>query len=138
MQWLIQQFGSKKLLAAVAAILAILAVPILNSKLGLNLTEDQVTKVILSVLSPALLYVLAQWHIDVSTKGATTTAAVVAQRLAQAAAAALPAQTLVAKIAKALEDALSQSDDSTVANAGSAALVNAALPPPPTPPAAQS
>jgi hypothetical protein len=125
--------------AALAAIIAILAVPVLNAKLGLNLTSDTVTTVIISVLTPAVGYIIAQWHIDVTTKGATTTASIVAQKLAQAAAAALPSQTLVAKLVKAVDDALSKSDDSTLANAGTAALqAPPSLSVPSTPPAAQS
>jgi uncharacterized protein (DUF2062 family) len=122
MTWLIQQFGSKKLVAMIAAILAILAVPILNSKLGLNLTANEITTVIVSVLTPALGYIIAQWHIDVKTNGATTTASIVAQKLAQAAGAALPEQTLGAKIAKAIDEVLS------------ADLSTAVLPTPPAPP----
>lgn len=74
--FLLRLFGSKKLIAAVAGVLASVLVPVLNAKLGLHLDDVQVAGSIGGVVSVVLAFIAAQWHIDIATNGDTTTASV--------------------------------------------------------------
>ena len=80
--FLLKLFGSKKLIAVVGGVIAVVLTPILNSKLHLSLTEAQVAEVIAAVGAMVLTFVAAQWHVDIKSEGQTTTAAMLT-RMAQ-------------------------------------------------------
>jgi len=105
-KWLVEQFGSKKLIAALCAVAAALVVPDINRSLGVSLDSGAVATQLAVVVGPLVLYILAQWHIDVTTGGKTTTAYQLTQTAATAAAAALPANTIAAQVASAVVAAL--------------------------------
>ena len=109
MSWLVNLFGSKKLLAVIGSVIATLFVPILNAKLHLGLDASGVAISIASVLAPVLAFIAAQWHIDIKTDGATTTAAVLLKQGAQVVADLAPDGTVLDSIAKAVADALKDS-----------------------------
>lgn len=102
---LVEGLGSKRLTAITAGALAVLCIPLLNKKFGLALEPAEFNTLVGSVLGPVFIYVLSQWHIDVSTSGQTTTAVYLLQKLAHEAALALPPQTIAAKIASAVDKA---------------------------------
>jgi hypothetical protein len=104
MSWLIRSFGSKKLVAALAAVLAVFGV-LLARKLGLQLEAENVTTVLVAILTPLVGYLMAQWHVDVKTDGKTTTAYQLTLAAAQAAATALPTKTVGAELARAIVQA---------------------------------
>jgi hypothetical protein len=109
MSWLINLFGSKKLVAVVGGVLATLLVPILNAKLGLGLDAASVSVSIGAVLTAVLSYVAAQWHIDIKTNGATTTASVLLKKAAEVVADIAPDGTPLDAVAKAVAEALKDS-----------------------------
>lgn len=102
MTWLIRQFGSKKLTALVATILAGILVPVLNQSLKLNLDTGTVQAALAAIVGAFIAYVAAQAHVDASTGGQTTTAYQLTQAAAVAAASALPPHTIGAQVAAAV------------------------------------
>lgn len=87
--FIVKFFGSKRLAATVGTIAALLLVPVLNSKLGLSLDASQVGEVLGAVVLAGLTFVGSQWHLDVSTGGATSSSSVL-KALAQPAEPKLP------------------------------------------------
>ncbi len=75
MSWLVQQFGSKKLVAAFLALVAGIVAPVLHAHFGMNVDAASLAVTLGATVGPFLLYILAQWHVDIATNGATTTAA---------------------------------------------------------------
>lgn len=62
-------FGSKKLIAAFATIIATLLVPLVNKKFGLNLDETEVIGSIGAILTVALAYIAAEFKLDLKALG---------------------------------------------------------------------
>lgn len=87
--FLVKLFGSKKLAATVGTIVAVLLVPVLNSKLGLSLDPQGIAETLGAVLLAGLTFVGSQWHLDVKTEGETSSAPLL-KALAQPAEPKLP------------------------------------------------
>jgi hypothetical protein len=65
-------FASKKFVATATGALAALLVPVLNKKLGLDLTPTELGASLGTVASIVVAFVLAQTHSDIKTGGATS------------------------------------------------------------------
>ena len=93
--FLLRLFGSKKLIAAVTGIVALVIVPVLNAKLGLGLDPIEVGGTLAGVAGVVFAFVVAQYKIDISTNGDTTTAKML-ERIAAGASGPVPASVVAA------------------------------------------
>lgn len=98
---IVEGLGSKRLTAAlvagltaiVAALLTLVAATALK-RFGFELTTAQIGTITQWVVglavTPLVAYILSQWHVDVASKGATTTAWLLANKFAKAVDGAIP------------------------------------------------
>lgn len=93
--FLLKLFGSKKLIAAVTGVVALVLVPVLNSKLGLHLDPIALGGSLAGIVGVVFAYIAAQYKIDISSGGETTTSALLA-RIADAKNGPVPPSVLVA------------------------------------------
>ena len=136
MSWILRTFGSKKLVAVVAGVIATLVVPVLNAKLGLSLDPGTLATMLAGILGTVLAFVVGQTVVDVSTGGKTTTAYQLTQAAAAALAASLPVQTIGQHVAKVVADSLAVVSDAPAAPAPAVTpTASVSVPPVPTPPA---
>lgn len=115
--FLLRLFGSKKLIAIVASIIAQLLVPVLNAKLGLNLDPVEMAASIGSIAAVTLAFIAAQWHIDIKTEGATSTVKMLEHIASPVAPGPMPA-----KVATAMQVALMFLPEGAAKDAVKAAL----------------
>jgi hypothetical protein len=83
-------FYSKKLAAALGSIAAVVLVPVLNKKLGLELSVEEVGGAVGAIVLIGITYITLQFKLDSKLEGATTTAAILTKVASPAAPGPLP------------------------------------------------
>jgi hypothetical protein len=93
--FLLRLFGSKKLIAVVTGVVALVAVPLVNAKFGLGLDPLEVAGSLGGIAGVVLAFIGAQYRIDMHTEGETTTSKML-ERVAASEVGPVPAKVLLA------------------------------------------
>jgi hypothetical protein len=132
---IVQGIGSKRLAAALGFVFAAIVTFFLGQLLHVQVDPTRLAEIAGGLASPLIVYLFSQWHLDVATKGQTTTAFLTLNAIARQF--ETSTSPVVAEVAKALDIATAPEDGAAAAAAAPAAPVPAvtATVPPTAPPA---